>query len=59
MGARTKLNAAYFTGAFVIAAAVGVTANSWLAFIAVAVVLLAASWIGGDIRAARENKPRK
>ena len=50
MGARTKLNAAYFLGAGLLAAFVGIVFQSWLAFLIVFSVLVAINCYEGSIR---------
>ena len=50
MGARTKLNQAYINGALVIAAIIGLCAQSWTVFFIVALVGIGLSVHGGEIR---------
>ena len=50
MGARTKLNAAYLNGALIMAVVIGVSCNSWNAFVVTAVVLTVLSACVGNIR---------
>lgn len=50
MGARRKLNQAYFNGALVCGAAVGLATESWLCCALVFVLCLAGSCYGGEIR---------
>lgn len=54
-GARTKLNQAYFTGSAVLAAVVGGLCESWTAFLAALMVLVAANLFRDEIR---PGKPR-
>jgi hypothetical protein len=51
MGAKKKLNAANFMGAFLIAGILGLVTNSLAVFLLVGAALLAAGWMAGDIRA--------
>ncbi len=50
MGARTKLNQAYFNGSLIIAAMVGLVAQSWLLFFLALAVLLASNLYLQEIR---------
>jgi hypothetical protein len=50
MSARHKLNASYGAGALILAAFIGLAAQSWTVFIVAAVVTLGLSVAGGDIR---------
>ena len=50
LSARTKLNEAYFFGAFLTATAIGVCCNSLTAFYIVAGVLILLQTIAGGIR---------
>ena len=50
MGARTKLNAAYLNGALIMAVVIGLSCNSWNAFVVTAVVLTVLSACIGNIR---------
>lgn len=50
MGARLKLNAAYWNGATLVASAIGLGLNSWSAFFVVLGLLVAAHTITGGIR---------
>ena len=50
MGARTKLNSAFINGALLVAAAVGLSMNSWAAFVGVAGILIAVQMAVGGIR---------
>jgi len=50
MGARQKLNRAFFNGSLVVAALVGLATESWLAFALVLGVLLASNLICNEIR---------
>lgn len=65
MGARTRLNQAYFNGSVLIAALVGVLAESWPLFFLALGVLVASNLYLGEIRAGRHprrqegQKPRR
>jgi hypothetical protein len=50
MGARQKLNAAYFQGSVVVAAVAGLLADSWPVFFITLAVLVGANLCAGDIR---------
>ena len=50
MGARTKLNAAYFNGALLVASAIGLGLHSWSAFIVTIGLLIALQTVAGGIR---------
>ncbi len=50
MGARQKLNAAYLNGGLLIAAFIGIAAESWSLFLLVLVVSVVSSCYSGDIR---------
>ena len=50
MGARTKLNDAYFNGAVLVASAIGLSMQSWGAFLLTVGVLIAAQIAVGGIR---------
>jgi hypothetical protein len=50
MGAKAKLNAAYFHGAIFVAGLIGWIAGSWMAFLIALGVLLTASFVVGEIR---------
>jgi type IV secretory pathway TrbD component len=56
MGARTKLNRAFFNGSLLLAAAVGLVTNSWLVFGFVLVILLALNLLSGEIRPRRGRR---
>jgi len=56
--ARHKLNAACINGSLIIAALVGVTANSWNAFLLTAAVLTATSVLSGEIRLKQQTRRR-
>lgn len=56
MGARNKLNQAYFNGALVCGAIVGLLFESWLGFTLVFVGCLAGSYYGGEIRTDRKRR---
>ncbi len=55
MGARNKINAAQLTGSAVIAGVVGGVAGSWVVFGVALGILLAAGFVGGDIRPTRRR----
>jgi hypothetical protein len=50
MGAREKLNQAYLNGAIVVAAIVGLVAQSWTLFWIAVAYVIASSIYGGGIR---------
>lgn len=50
MGARNKLNVAYFNGAVIVAAFLGLAVQSWPVFFGALIVLLIGNLIGGGIR---------
>jgi hypothetical protein len=50
MGAKAKLNSAFFNGAVVIAGLVGWLAGSWLVFLIALAILLLGSVYAGNIR---------
>ena len=50
MGARHKLNAAYFYGCILVAAALGLAAQSWAVFLVALAVSLGLGVHAGDIR---------
>ena len=50
MGARQKLNAGYFNGAVLLAAAVGWFGQSWVVFVVVLAAVLVSSTLAQDIR---------
>jgi hypothetical protein len=50
MGARQKLNRAYFFGSLLVASMIGGLAQSWLAFLLALLVLLATNLLMGEIR---------
>jgi hypothetical protein len=50
MGARQKLNSAFFTGSLVVAGAVGAMSGSWLVFGLCLSLLVAGDLIAGNIR---------
>ena len=56
MGARQKLNQAYFNGALVIAAVLGVAAQSWTVFWIATLVVSGSSLHSGGIRLRSRNK---
>jgi len=51
MGAKKKLNAANFMGAFMFAGLLGLVTNSSAVFFLAAAALLVAGWMAGDLRA--------
>lgn len=55
MGARQKLNKAFFNGSLLIASVVGIVAESWLAFGLTLLVLLVLSVHSGDIRPSKKR----
>jgi hypothetical protein len=65
MGARTKLNLAYFNGSLMIAALLGLLAESWPLLFVTLAVLLAANLYFREIRPTRRlrgldpQKPRR
>ena len=50
MGARTKLNDAYFNGAVLVASAIGLSMQSWGAFFLMLCVVIAVQTAVGGIR---------
>ena len=50
MGARHKLNAAYFYGCLLVAAALGLAAQSWAVFLVALAVSLGLGVHAGDVR---------
>lgn len=54
MGARTRLNRAYFNGSLVVAGLVGLVAQSWPLFFVALAVLLASNLYLGEIRPRRQ-----
>ena len=50
MGARQKLNAAYLNGGLLIAAFIGIAAESWSIFLLVLVISIISACYSGDIR---------
>ena len=56
MGAKRKLNSAYFHGALGVAALVGAAAGSWPVFWLASAVLVATSIYSGDIRLGRGGR---
>ncbi len=59
MGARQKLNTAYFNGGLMLAAVVGFAANSWWVFFLVLTFTMAASIYSGNIRPASSRSQRR
>lgn len=53
MGARQKLNSAYFSGSLLMAGLVGWLFGSWWAFLGTAVVMLAINLTNDEIRPSR------
>ena len=56
MGAKHKLNSAYFSGALGVAALIGAVTGSWGVFSLAAGVLVASSIHSGDIRLGRGGR---
>jgi type IV secretory pathway TrbD component len=56
MNAREKLNAAYVQGALILAAVVGVLAQSWIAFGFTLAVLICCAHYDGAIRIQRHKR---
>jgi hypothetical protein len=56
MGARQKLNQAFVTGSLVVAAFIGIIADSWLVFLVALAVLIGSNLYGQDIRPGRRNR---
>jgi hypothetical protein len=56
MGARQKLNAAYFHGSLFLAAVVGGLAQSWPVFFVILAVLLVLNLYAGEIRTTRHGR---
>lgn len=56
MGARKKLNQAYFNGALVCGGVVGLLSESWLGFTLAFLGCLAYSYYGGEIRTDRRRR---
>ena len=50
MGARQKLNVAYFNGCLILAAVVGASAESGVVFLLALITLVMGSYASGDIR---------
>ena len=59
MGARHKLNEAFVNGALIVAAIVGLLAESWLVFGLVFGGLFVLKLYSGDIRPHRQNRQRR
>jgi len=59
MGARQKLNRAFVNGALVVAAVLGLAAESWSVFAITAAITLTLSWLYGDIRSGGPNRRRR
>lgn len=59
MGARTKLNAAVFRAAIVVASIIGMSFQSWTAFALAIAVLLGAAFHAGDLRPYRSGLNRR
>lgn len=58
MGARKKLNSAYFVGSLIMACLVGWVFESWMALIVVLVFLVSINLYEGDIRLGnRHDRP--
>jgi 1,4-dihydroxy-2-naphthoate octaprenyltransferase len=56
MGARQKLNSAYFIGAFALAVLVGLATQSWVVFLVTLAVLVASQVYTGQIRPDRRRR---
>ncbi|CAN5849604.1 hypothetical protein BH23PLA1_BH23PLA1_26170 [soil metagenome] len=59
MGARSKLNVAYAQGCLILAAVVGILAESWTVFAVVLAVLVVGCVLAGEIRPRRRRSGRK
>lgn len=59
MGARTRLNQAYFNGSLMIAAVLGLLAESWPLFFLALAVLLASNVYLDEIRPSRHTREPK
>ena len=59
MGARQKLNAAYFNGCLIVAGLVGLVGQSWTLFWLALVVAVAACVHSGGIRHRPEARPSR
>ncbi len=59
MGARRKLNSAYFNGCLVVAGLLGWLTESWTAFLVALVVLVGTAWNCGDIRPGQRGGQKK
>jgi hypothetical protein len=55
MSARQKLNLAYFHGALILAALIGMAAQSWAIFWVALIVLTAGGCYAGEIRFRRQR----
>jgi hypothetical protein len=55
MGAREKLNGAFFTGSLFLAAAAGSLADSWAVFFIGLTILVAANFCTGEIRPSKRR----
>ena len=58
MGARHKLNQAYFNGSLLIAGVVGLATESFGLFVVILAVLVMSSLHSGDIRTKPQNRRR-
>ena len=56
LGARQKLNSAYLNGSRIVSGVVRVLMKSWIAFLIVAVVLIACCFNDGSIRSFRRRR---
>ena len=56
MGARAKLNQAFFTGSLLLAGVAGVFAQSWPVFFVALAVLIAANFYDGEIRPRKRTR---
>jgi hypothetical protein len=58
MGARNKLNAASLNGALLVASAIGILAQSWMAFLVTAAIGIGLNLLSGDIRTTGRRRDR-
>jgi hypothetical protein len=56
MGARQKLNMAYFTGSLIVAALIGMVVQSWSFFLVALAVLLVLNLSMNEIRPTRQRR---
>lgn len=59
MGARQKLNQAFFNGALVAGGVIGLAAGSWTVFLLATLAGIGLSILGGDIRFHHRRPPRR